>query len=170
MKGHCSSTLILAILAFITLGAVITEQASAANKLDRTVLPIQAPKRPMFKELDVRNVKMPPQFEVKAPAAAPNVIIILIDDLGFGATTPFGGPIPTPTLEQLAQEYDGKLVVAKINTDENIEFAMQYGVRGIPNLIIFRHGQPVDRIVGAVPYPYLKTRVDNALAVMLESN
>jgi arylsulfatase len=104
MKGHCSSTLILAILAFITLGAVITEQASAANKLDRTVLPIQAPKRPMFKELDVRNVKMPPQFEVKAPAAAPNVIIILIDDLGFGATTPFGGPIPTPTLEQLAQE------------------------------------------------------------------
>lgn len=85
---------------------------------------------------------------------------------------PWCGPclMIAPSLEQLAQEYDGKLVVAKINTDENIEFAMQYGVRGIPNLIIFRHGQPVDRIVGAVPYPYLKTRVDNALAVMLESN
>jgi arylsulfatase A-like enzyme len=71
---------------------------------DRTVLPVQAPKPPVYKELDARNAKMPPNFEVKAPAGAPNVIIILIDDLGFGAPETFGGPIPTPTLQRLAEE------------------------------------------------------------------
>ena len=69
---------------------------------DRTVLPIAEPKRRVFKELDVRKAKMPPHFEVKAPAGAPNVVIILIDDLGFGATSTFGGPIRTPTLDGLA--------------------------------------------------------------------
>lgn len=71
--------------------------------IDRTTLPIQAPKRPVFTELDVRDVRMPANFEIKAPAGAPNVVIILVDDLGFGATSPFGGPIPTPTLEGLAK-------------------------------------------------------------------
>jgi len=85
--------------------AVCAALAQAAEPaLDRTVLPIQAPPRPLFQELDVRNVQMPPQFEVKAPDGAPNVLIILIDDLGFGATSPFGGPIATPTLERLAAE------------------------------------------------------------------
>ena len=73
--------------------------AAAETPLDRTQLPIQEPKRPLYKELDARNAKMPPHFEVKAPAGAPNVVIILIDDLGFGATGTFGGPIPTPTLD-----------------------------------------------------------------------
>jgi arylsulfatase len=53
--------------------------------------------------LDVRNIKTPPHFEVKAPGGAPNVVIVLIDDLGFGATSTFGGPIATPTLDKLAQ-------------------------------------------------------------------
>ncbi|MFN4211919.1 MAG: arylsulfatase, partial [Devosia sp.] len=48
-------------------------------------------------------VKPPPRFEVKAPAGAPNVVIVLIDDLGFGAPSTFGGPIGTPTLDQLAE-------------------------------------------------------------------
>jgi len=79
---------------------------AAANTIttaDRTNLPIAEPKRPLYKELDVRQVKMPPHFEVKAPAGAPNVVIVLIDDLGFGATSAFGGPIATPTLDRLAQ-------------------------------------------------------------------
>jgi arylsulfatase A-like enzyme len=80
------------------LGTAATETAP-----DRTNLPIKEPKRPVYKELDVRNAKMPPHFEVKAPKGAPNVVIILIDDLGFGATGTFGGPIPTPTLERLAK-------------------------------------------------------------------
>jgi len=75
---------------------------SAADAIDRTVLPIAEPKRPLFTELDVRNVKLPPSFEVKAPAGAPNVVIILIDDLGFGVTSTFGGPIATPTFDRLA--------------------------------------------------------------------
>ncbi|OQZ01398.1 MAG: arylsulfatase [Candidatus Brocadia sp. UTAMX1] len=73
------------------------------DNLDRTVLPIPEPKRPVYKELDARKIKPPPRFEVNAPAGAPNVVIILIDDLGFGATSAFGGPIRTPTLDGLAQ-------------------------------------------------------------------
>ena len=49
-------------------------------------------------------MKPPQQFKVKAPAGAPNVVIILIDDLGFGATGTYGGPIPTPTLDRLAHD------------------------------------------------------------------
>lgn len=73
--------------------------------LDRTKLPIAEPERPVYSELDVRNVPAPPPlFQVKAPEGAPNVVVILIDDLGFGAASPFGGPIATPTMEKLAQE------------------------------------------------------------------
>jgi len=85
-----------------TLLAGLVTAASAQEKLDRTVLPIQEPERQTYSELDVRNVKAPPRFEVKAPKKAPNVVIVLIDDVGFGATSTFGGPIRTPTLDKLA--------------------------------------------------------------------
>jgi arylsulfatase len=78
--------------------------AADAAPLDRTVLPIQEPARPLSKELDARNVTVPPRFEVKAPDGAPNVVIVLIDDLGFGVPTAFGGPVSMPTLDQLAQD------------------------------------------------------------------
>jgi len=91
----------IALMVAGVLGAAGTQEA--ADKIDRTVLPIQAPKRSVYQELDVRNVKTPPHFEVKAPPGAPNVVIVLIDDLGFGATSAFGGPIRTPTLDGLAQ-------------------------------------------------------------------
>ncbi len=87
----------------VTLTAACAATAAAQTMPDRTVLPIQEPKRPLYTELDARNVKAPPHFEVKAPAGAPNVVIILIDDLGFGATETYGGPITTPTLERLAR-------------------------------------------------------------------
>lgn len=74
------------------------------GKFDRTVLPIAEPTRPTFTELDARNATAPPRFDVKAPAGAPNVVIILIDDLGFGAPSTFGGPIATPTLDGLAEQ------------------------------------------------------------------
>ncbi len=76
---------------------------SAQPALDRTVLPIAEPKRSTYKELDIRKVKPPPRFEVKAPVGAPNVVIVLIDDLGFGVPSTFGGPVPMPTLDGLAQ-------------------------------------------------------------------
>ncbi len=75
----------------------------ASGKLDRTVLPIPEPKRPLYTELDARNVKAPPRFQVTAPPGAPNVVIVLIDDLGFGVPSTFGGPVGMPTLDRLAQ-------------------------------------------------------------------
>ena len=54
-------------------------------------------------ELDARNAKPPARFEVKAPKGAPNVVIVLIDDVGFGGPSTFGGPIRTPTMDRLAQ-------------------------------------------------------------------
>ena len=92
---------IICIAATLLAGFLTT--ASAKEKLDRTVLPIAEPTYPAYTELDVRNTQPPPRFEVKAPKGAPNVVIVLIDDLGFGATTTFGGPIPTPTFDRLAE-------------------------------------------------------------------
>lgn len=87
----------------LALGTTCAATATAAE-LDRTVLPIPQPKRPLYTQLDVRDVPLPPRFDVKAPEGAPNVVIVLIDDLGFGATSTFGGPIPTPTLDRLAEQ------------------------------------------------------------------
>lgn len=81
---------------------VIVHGASAQTGLDRTVLPIPEPERPHIKELDVRNATAPPRFEVKAPENAPNVLLILLDDLGFAGTSAFGGPVSTPTFDRLA--------------------------------------------------------------------
>ncbi|MFM8442724.1 MAG: arylsulfatase [Methylococcus sp.] len=70
---------------------------------DRTVLPLPEPQYPPITELDVRSVTPPPRFAVTAPADAPNVLIVLIDDFGFGQSSAFGGPIPMPTVERLAR-------------------------------------------------------------------
>ncbi|MCZ7565822.1 MAG: sulfatase-like hydrolase/transferase [Burkholderiales bacterium] len=71
--------------------------------LDRAVLPIPAPTHPPIETLDVRNAKAPPRFEVKAPKDAPNVVIVLIDDMGFAHPSTFGGAIAMPTLDRLAR-------------------------------------------------------------------
>ncbi|MCB9179354.1 MAG: arylsulfatase [Flavobacteriales bacterium] len=70
--------------------------------LDRTVLPIHEPERPTYTELDARDAQPPPRWEVKAPEDAPNVVVVLIDDIGFGSSSAFGGPIHMPTLDKLA--------------------------------------------------------------------
>jgi arylsulfatase len=76
---------------------------ASADALERTVLPIPEPKYAPITTLDARNAKAPPRFEVKAPAKAPNVLIVLIDDMGFGQSSAFGGPIHMPTLDRLAK-------------------------------------------------------------------
>jgi thioredoxin 1 len=65
---------------------------------------------------------------------------------------PWCGPCKTiaPIVEELAADYDGRLKVVKVNVDDNKEAAMKYNVRGIPNLILFKDGQLVEQIVGAV--------------------
>jgi len=69
---------------------------------DRTVLPIREPDYPFDTTLDARNAKAPTLFSVKAPEKAPNVVIVLIDDQGFGVSSAFGGPVSEPTLDKLA--------------------------------------------------------------------
>src|SRR6188508_2882241 len=76
--------------------------ARAAEGLDRTILPIPEPEPPPITVVDAREAKAPPRFEVRAPEGAPNVVIVLIDDIGFGHSSAFGGPIHMPTLEKLA--------------------------------------------------------------------
>jgi arylsulfatase len=79
--------------------------ASAADwKPDRTVLPVHLPAPPKITELDAKMMKTPPWIEVDAPEGAPNVVIVLIDDMGFGVPDTFGGPVPMPTLDRLARE------------------------------------------------------------------
>ena len=82
--------------------ALLPLAASAADTLDRTILPIQEPTVDPITALDARDAKAPPRFEIKAPQDAPNVVIVLIDDFGFGHSSTFGGPIQMPTLDRLA--------------------------------------------------------------------
>jgi arylsulfatase len=70
--------------------------------LDRTVLPIAEPVYPQTDILDAREAKAPPRFQVTAPEKAPNVVIVLLDDFGFGHSSAFGGPIQMPTLERMS--------------------------------------------------------------------
>ena len=90
------------ILGVVCVALFLPSVVSGQTTFDRTELPIREPKRPLYRELDVRDVKPPPRFEIKAPENAPNVVIILIDDMGFGAPSVFGGPVPMPTMAQLA--------------------------------------------------------------------
>jgi arylsulfatase A-like enzyme len=82
--------------------AATTVPSAPRTGLDRTVLPIHEPAVAAVSELDARNATAPPRFEVTAPKGAPNVVIVLIDDIGFGASSAFGGPINMPTLGKLA--------------------------------------------------------------------
>jgi len=68
-----------------------------------------------------------------------------------------------PAIETLAREYAGRVKVGKLNVDENPRTPMQFQIRGIPTLIIFRNGQPVDRIVGVQSLPVLRQRLDAVL-------
>jgi arylsulfatase len=78
------------------------DKTAAPYTIDRTVLPIPEPKYPAITEMDARNATPPARFEVKAPKGAPNIVIVLIDDQGFGQSSAFGGPIHEPTVEKLA--------------------------------------------------------------------
>ncbi|MCS6896211.1 MAG: thioredoxin [Bacteroidia bacterium] len=74
---------------------------------------------------------------------------------------PWCGPcrMIAPVLEQIAQKYAGKIKIAKMNVDENSFIPMQYYIQAIPTLILYRGGQPVDKIVGALPGPALERRI-----------
>ncbi|MBV6624978.1 MAG: thioredoxin [Rivularia sp. (in: Bacteria)] len=74
---------------------------------------------------------------------------------------PWCGPcrMVAPVVEEISSQYEGQIKVVKVNTDENPNVASQYGIRSIPTLMIFKGGQKVDMVVGAVP----KTTLANTL-------
>ncbi len=80
---------------------------------------------------------------------------------------PWCGPckMVAPTLEKLAKEFPGKLLVAKVNTDENPEWAQKYGVQGIPTMLFIMGGKIIHRQVGALPEPILREVVTQFLEV-----
>ena len=84
--------------------AITTPAQSRDVKPDRTRLPIPEPNYPHSRVLDARDAKPPPRFEVKAPAGTPNVLIVLVDDMGFGMPSAFGGPVRMPTADRLASQ------------------------------------------------------------------
>lgn len=79
------------------------QDTPATGPIDRTHLPIVKADSPPIDILDARDATPPPRFEVRSPAGAPNVVIVLIDDIGFGHSSAFGGPIRMPVLERIAK-------------------------------------------------------------------
>lgn len=78
---------------------------------------------------------------------------------------PWCGPcrMVAPVVSEIADQYDGKVKVVKLNTDDNPGVASQYGIRSIPTLMIFKGGQRVDMVVGAVPKTTLAQTVEKHL-------
>ena len=79
---------------------------------------------------------------------------------------PWCGPCKAigPVVDELATVYDGRLKIVKMNVDDNPQTPSKYGVRGIPNLLLFKSGSVADQIVGAVPKAHLVRAIDRALA------
>jgi arylsulfatase len=91
-------------LALLLVASWVATSVSAQQALDRTSLPIPEPDYPHSTVMDARQATPPPRFQVKPPAGAPNVLIILIDDMGFGVPNSFGGPVQMPTVTRLASQ------------------------------------------------------------------
>ena len=85
---------------------------------------------------------------------------------------PWCGPcrMVAPILDKLAQEYSGKLLIAKVNTDENPDWATRYGVQGIPTMLLVAGGKIIHRQVGALPEPIMRELVTQFLEVVKDNS
>ena len=66
----------------------------------------------------------------------------------------------SPVIDKLAEEYDGKIKVGKVNVNENGDLAVKYGIMSIPNMVFFKNGEVADRVVGAIPKPAMKEKFE----------
>ena len=69
-----------------------------------------------------------------------------------------------PVIEELAGEFEGKAVIAKLNVDENPNTAAQYGIRSIPTMLVFKNGEIVDQMVGAMPKNMIADKINAQMA------
>ncbi len=85
---------------------------------------------------------------------------------------PWCGPcrMVAPILDKIAAEQAGNLLVAKVNTDENAQWAMRYGVQGIPTMLFIANGEVVHKQVGALPEPMLRKLLDKFLEAAAVAN
>jgi len=96
-------------------------------------------------EQDVLKSDMPVLVDFWAPWCAPCKIV-------------------APVVEEIAEEYDGKIKVGKVNTDENQQIAAKYGIMSIPTLMIFKNGEPAKKLVGAQPKQAITEKIDSVLS------
>ena len=113
------------------------------------------------KEL-LKNIKIPLNLDDSNFTQTINKFPLLLVD--FWA--PWCGPckIVSPTIEELAKDYEGKVTVGKMNVDDNPQTAGTYGVMSIPTIMIFKNGQPVKSMVGAQGKETYKRAIDEAVA------
>ncbi len=85
---------------------------------------------------------------------------------------PWCGPcrMVAPVLDKLAETHAGRLIVAKVNTDENPDWASRFGVQGIPTMLFVARGKVVHQQVGALPEPYLRSMVEEFLGAVEETS
>jgi thioredoxin 1 len=104
-----------------------------------------------------KEIRSPQEFEMEVLQSD---IPVLVD---FWA--PWCGPcrMLTPTIEELAQEYEGRVKVVKVNTDELPMIAMQYGIRGIPTVMLFVNGDVADVKVGVQPKQVYEAMIERVL-------